>query len=143
MKRYIAETGTRWIKQICAPAAGNDLYTAHILGAEVAAAIMRRVRRGEISPTDAAVGITDLQTHLRSGYTTISMSNSLVQNAMNLAQRHPLRGYDAVQLASALEVQAKCLALGILPVIFVCADATLNAAASVEGLAVDNPNAHP
>ena len=143
VKRYIAETGTRWIRQVCTPAAGNDIYTAQVLGVEAAAAIMRRVRRGEISPADAVTSVTDLQTHLLSEYTPIAVTDRLVQRAISLVEAYPLRGYDAVQLASALEVQEKCDVLGLPPLIFVSADNDLNAAATAEGLAVDNPNAHP
>jgi predicted nucleic acid-binding protein len=142
VKRYVTETGTAWIRRICAPTAGNDVYTAHVTGVESAAAIMRRVRRSEISAADAVGAISDLQRHLRSGYTPIYVTEGLVQLAIDLVQRYPLRGYDAVQLASALQVKVECAALGIPAPIFVSADAALNTAAAAEGLAVDDPNAH-
>ena len=104
---------------------------------------MRRARRGEVSVADAVAAVSDLQSHLRSGYTPVYVTDSLVQLAIDLVQRHPLRGYDAVQLASALQVNAGCAALGIPAPIFVSADNNLNAAAAAEGLAVDDPNAHP
>jgi hypothetical protein len=49
-----------------------------------------------------------------------------------------LRGYDAVQLAAALEVHSHAPSLTLLS-----ADAGLNAAGAAEGLAVDDPNNHP
>jgi hypothetical protein len=62
---------------------------------------------------------------------------------MLLAERHPLRGYDAVQLAAALAVH-RPRAAALLPALtFVCADARLNAAATAEGLTVEDPNDHP
>lgn len=143
VKRYVAETGTAWVRRICAPSAGNDVYTAHVTGAESAAAIMRRVRRGEISVVDAAVAVADLQAHLRSGYTPVHVTDGLVQLAIDLVQRYPLRGYDAVQLSSALQVMALRQASGLSSLVFVSADNNLNAAATAEGLAVDDPNAHP
>ncbi len=142
VKRYVTETGTTWIKRVCDPAVGNDIYTAHVTGAE-AAAVMRRARRGEVSVADAVTAVSDLQNHLRSGYTPVYITDGLVQLAIELVQRHPLRGYDAVQLASALQVKAGCAALGIPAPIFVSADNDLNAAAAAEGLATDDPNAHP
>ena len=87
------------------------------------------------------MAIADLQSHLRSGYTALSMTDRIVHSAMDLVQRYPLRGYDAIPLASALQVNAQCAALGIPGPVFVSADNDLNAAA--EGLAVDDPNAHP
>ncbi len=62
---------------------------------------------------------------------------------MNLAERYGLRGFDAVQLAAALQVQAERIASGVPGVTFVSADQALNAAAVAEGLAVDDPNLHP
>ena len=143
VKRYVTETGTAWIRRVCDPRVGNDVYTAHVTGAESAAAIMRRVRRGEVPAADAIVAISDLQRHLRNGYTPVHVTDSLVQLAIDLVQRYPLRGYDAVQLASALQIMALRQASGLSPLVFVSADSALNAAAAAEGLTVDNPNAHP
>lgn len=142
VKRYVAETGTFWIRNICASVTGNDLYTAQVMGAEAVAAIMRRLRRGEIPAVDVEAMLADLQSHLASEYTPIYLTNDLVQHAMDLVRLYPLRGYDAVQLASALELQLQCDVLGIPAIIFISADNDLNAAASAEGLPVDNPNVH-
>ena len=60
-----------------------------------------------------------------------------------LLGRHPLRAYDAVQLASALIVNRALQAAHLAPLIFLSADGHLNTAATAEGLAVDNPNFHP
>lgn len=61
---------------------------------------------------------------------------------MTLAEMRVLRGYDAVQLAAALEVNAASLSLGMPTVTLVSADTELNAAAAAEGLPIENPNAH-
>jgi uncharacterized protein len=61
-----------------------------------------------------------------------------VAEAASLARRHGLRGYDAVQLAAALEVHANVPSLTLLS-----ADANLNSAATAEGLSVDDHNSHP
>ena len=62
---------------------------------------------------------------------------------MHLAERYALRGYDAVQLAAALDVNAYWLSLDMPGLILVSADSELNAAAMAEGLNADDPNAHP
>ncbi len=54
-----------------------------------------------------------------------------MQRAARLADTHALRGYDAVQLAVALDVHARDQAL-----VLVSADAERNAAATTEGLRV-------
>ena len=62
--------------------------------------------------------------------------------AMTLAETHALRGYDALQLAVAVEVNALSVQSGLSPMIFVAADDDLNAAARGEGMIVQNPAAH-
>ena len=57
---------------------------------------------------------------------------------MTLAETHGLRGYDAIQLAAAIEVGRRYVASGLPPIIFVCADSALNAVAAVEGLIVED-----
>ena len=71
------------------------------------------------------------------------MTEQLVNRAMTLAETYGLRGFDAVQLAAACEVQALCIASGIPSLFFLSADRVLNDAAIAEGLSVDDPNAHP
>lgn len=77
VKRYISETGTAWIQSLCLPSRGNVVYAAHVTGAEAVAAIMRRMRRGEISSTDAAAAIASLQSHLRQGYSPVFITERL------------------------------------------------------------------
>ncbi len=60
---------------------------------------------------------------------------------MTLAEKHGLRGYDAVQLSAALRVSDECRALGI-SFTLISADGDLNDATRVEGLAVEDPNLH-
>jgi hypothetical protein len=62
---------------------------------------------------------------------------------MALAEQYALRGYDAVQLAAAVETQAYNLSVGLPVLTLISADAALNTAATAEGLAVDDPNNHP
>ena len=56
------------------------------------------------------------------------MPAGLVPEAASLARRHGLRGFDAVQLAAALEVHAK-----VPSVTLRSADADLNTAATAKG----------
>jgi predicted nucleic acid-binding protein len=64
----------------------------------------------------------------------IELRASMLDVVPRLVVRHPLRGYDAVQLASALHVQAAGS-----PVEFWSTDETLRAAALAEGLRVVAP----
>ncbi len=143
VKRYIAETGSAWVQSQTDPAAGNQLYVARITGMEMIAAITRRQRSGATPSADAAAAITAFRADLAVAFFPLDVSEGLVSHAMDLAERHGLRGYDAVQLAAALELNARCLAAGAAPPLVITADTELNRAAAAEGLAVDDPNAHP
>jgi hypothetical protein len=67
----------------------------------------------------------------------------VIDSAMRVAERHGLRGYDAVQLAGAMAITAPSQAAGAGPITLVSSDLELNAAALLEGLFVEDPNAHP
>lgn len=87
--------------------------------------------------------IVTLKNDLLNEYQIIEMTEQLVNRAMILAETYGLRGFDAVQLAGACEVQALCTESGIPSLSFLSADRVLNAAAIAEGLLVDDPNTHP
>jgi hypothetical protein len=138
VKRYVQETGTGWLQALTDPAAGHAHFIARITQAETVAAITRRERGGHIAPADAATALGDFQYDLVRQYLVVEISAGLMAHAAALARRHGLRGYDAVQLAGALEVQDNTSSL-----VLVSADGELNAAAIAEGLAIEDPNTHP
>jgi len=72
-------------------------------------------------------------------YQVISTDRKVINQATDLTDRHPLRAYDAVQLATALRL-AEALDEEGLSLTFVSADARLCTAAEQEGLAMVNPN---
>ena len=76
-------------------------------------------------------------------YLTVEITLVLYSAAMKLATKHALRGYDAVQLAAALEANDESLTNGLPLLILVSADTKLNTAAQAEGLVVQNPNNYP
>jgi len=66
-----------------------------------------------------------------------------IDTARQLANQHPLRAYDAVQLATSWLLNQNLLHTGKPPLTFICADDCLIASAQTEGLLTDNPNHHP
>ncbi len=142
VKRYIAETGTVWVRGITDPAAGNGIYVARITEVETVAALTRRKRKGDLTPGDAAAAIADVRVDFAAEYAVIEVAPVLIADAVRLAETHALRGYDAVQLAAALRVGADSLAVGLPPVTLISADSDLNDAGRAEGLLVDDPNTH-
>jgi predicted nucleic acid-binding protein len=144
VKRYIAVTGYVWIVGLCDPAVANELFIAQISEVEVVATFCRmmreRPRRLTIRSRDRT--IDDFRDDLKHQYTITPITSTICARAADLCRSHPLRAYDAVQLACALAVCDAAVAAGAAPPTFVCADVTL-AGAAAERLAADDPNAHP
>lgn len=142
VKRYVQETGTQWVNDIIDPGSGNDIYLARITGVEVVSALVGHGRDGTISAQDVATALEQFHKDFTSEYQALDIIASVLTRAMSLAETHALRGYDAVQLAAALEAHGLCLATGLSALTLISSDIALNAAATVEGLKVDNPNNH-
>lgn len=143
VKRFARETGTAWVFKLLRPSAANTIYIARVTSVEVAAALVRRARGGSLTPADLAKAILRFERSLRDRYAFVEVREALAASARLLTQKHYLRGYDAVQLAAALNVHNRRQNLGLSPLTLVSADNELNSAAQAEGLLVDNPNNHP
>lgn len=143
VKRYVVEAGSSWIVGLCDPPAGNTVATARITKAEAAAAFASKHRHGGLTSAHYAGILQDLDHDFTYQYLLVEIDQSLVDLAVDLTKRRKLRGYDAVQLASALTL-SRILAQGQQPPpTFVAADDDLLQAAQDEGLTVDNPIRHP
>jgi uncharacterized protein len=143
VKRYLNETGSKWVLDLFDPALDNEIFVAAITGVEIVAAITRRARGGNISITAAAIVCRQFRNDLQTNYQVVEINEEIINSGMNLAEARSLRGYDAVQLAAGCGVNTICIASGLTPVIFVSADNELNVAAASEGLWVENPNIYP
>ncbi len=143
VKRYVRETGSAWISGLFDPASNNEVFIVSITSVEIVAAITRRARGGTIAAADAKAACNLFRADLLSDYQVVEVTEALLNDAMTLAEKYGLRGYDAVQLAAGSQVNTLCIGSRLPPITFVSADNDLNAAAMSEGLAVDNPNAHP
>jgi len=73
----------------------------------------------------------------------VEVTEETAQRAMDLAERHGLRGYDAVHLAAALLIAETREPLGLATLTFVSADAAQSQVASAEGLLVNDPTDYP
>ena len=142
-KRYVKEIGSIWVESVTNLNPGNEIFISLTAGAEIAAAICKRARTGTLTATDAAIALAAFKAEFKSYFFTINLSNTIIDQAMSLAEKHGLRGYDSIQLATALRLHEKRLLAGASAIIFVSADDKLNAAAQAEGLLVENPNNHP
>lgn len=142
VKRYVNETGSNFVEDLADVKNGNVILLARITQVEIAAAIARRLKGGSIA-TVAQKALVAFEHDLTNSYFTVEITPLLSSRAMSLAAKHALRGYDAVQLAAALEANDERIADELSPLTLVSADDDLNAAAQAEGLSVENPNDYP
>lgn len=142
VKYYVSETGTQWVHGIVDAQPSNEISVAHVTGAEIVAAISRRVRIGLTTVTNGAKAIGVFNTHFQTKYRVVIVTLETVERAMSLAEKYALRGYDAIQLATALTVEEEMTADGFGPLTLISADGDLNQAAQTEGLLTDDPNQH-
>ena len=102
VKRYVAERGSRETRELSTKA--DVVATSLITRAEVAAALAKAVRLGIIEPDSGRKA----QRAFASQWPDIAkvpVTEALVSRAGALSWDFALRGYDAVQLASALTWQ--------------------------------------
>jgi len=143
VKRYIAEIGSRWAVSLLDLSVGHTIIVASITQVEVAAALAARYRAGSISLVERDELVDLLALHFDTHYQQVLVEAPVLDRAVSLTQSHRLRGYDAVQLAAALTLNAALVGAALPPLTMISADDDLNAAAQAEGLAADTPNAHP
>lgn len=136
VKRYLREAGSEWVRQILTDEQPR-VFVSSLSGAEVVAAIMRKGRSGEVSPSERDKALNAFRREFTTSYAHVPSESAVIHKAMDLLLTHPLRAYDAVQLASALSLPP--LPRGI-ALAFVAADERLLAVAKKLGLPIENPN---
>jgi predicted nucleic acid-binding protein len=142
IKRYIVEPGTAWVRLLTNRSSGNTVIIAQMTQIEIVSGASRRVREGTLTTRTARAVRLLIDRHARREYVVIGLTLQVVQRAEDLLVAPPLRTYDAVQLASALESNIRLVVAELSPVIFVSADARLLVAAA-EGLITGDPHTHP
>lgn len=143
VKRYFPETGSAWILALTDPQAEHILLISAVTRVEAAAAFAIKHRSGRATREERDAAIKLLVLHTTTEYQSVSIEAPLLDLALELTQRHRLRGYDAVQLATARLIHQHYLATQLPMLTFVSADTDLLTAAHAEGLLTDNPNNHP
>jgi len=140
IKRYVAEIGSDWIRSLVDPVTGNLLLTSRLTVVEARSALARRRREASIDADDHEFIIGALADHALAQYHFVELEEAVVRLAGDLLDRHPLRAYDAVQLASALEMNSALVMSGLSGLVFLSADDRLLVAAQREGLKAVNPH---
>ena len=142
VKLYAREQGSEWLVLFTESYSSHELYIARLAGPELVAALIRKANRGEISLQDAQESVSEFRQEWNHDYQIVEVRNEIADLAMTLAEKHGLRGYDAVHLATALHLQNIRQAIQESPLIFISADVEQLDAAKAEGLQTDNPSNH-
>ena len=112
MKYYVSESGSAWVESIIDAPTPHSIAVAQVTGVEIIAALSRRVRVGTASTTDAAAAIHLFRTDFQTRFDVLPAITPVIEEAMNLAELHRIRGYDAMQLAFAVTYAAQLTARG-------------------------------
>ncbi len=102
IKLYVAESGQELVIERLH--AANQIATALITYVEMFAVFARLEKERRISASEYRMLGEQLDANW-SSYWVVDLTRSVVQRAARLARRYALRGYDAVQLSSALEIR--------------------------------------
>ena len=141
VKRYVTELGSTWVLNVTDPAKANDIYVVQLTGVEVVSALVRKTP--PLPPPHFAQALSAFKQDFQHQYQRIAVNEAIVIRAIRLVETYRLRGYDAVQLATAMELRGVGAKTKLPSFIFVSADTQLNVAAAAEGLTVENPTSHP
>lgn len=145
VKCYVIEPGSAWVRQVSGARdldtkeRLNQISVSQIAIVEGAAAFAILARRGVISKRDGKDMYDRFIQVVDSEYRVVNLTPEIVWRAAELTQKHPLKAYDAVQLAVALSV-GEVLKAGELTLVFVTSDHSLLQAARAEGMAAENPH---
>ena len=129
VKIYVEEPKSTVVRENVKQAEG--LATSRIAYAEARAAFARKHREQGLSRADYRSVVNDLDQDW-ADYFIVDVSETLVKAAAFLAERHALRGADAIHLASAAALRKQ----GGESVMFCCFDGRLTGAARKEQLRV-------
>jgi len=130
VKLYIAEPGSERMRE---SATQEVRIAASVLAfAEVHATFARRRREALLLASELEELLLRFAEDWE-GLLQVPVGAEVLAFVPELCKRHPLRGADAVHLASALLLRQE------LEVFFACSDSSLLAAAAAEGLATFNP----
>jgi len=129
LKLYVEEADSDAVEKLVNQA--NGAGTSLVGYAEMRAGLARAQRMGRLTTSAYDEALASFEARWATIY-TIAVDAGLVRAAGDLAERHPLRGFDAVHLASAIALRADTAE----PVTFSSADGRLLTAARAEGLPV-------
>jgi len=139
-KIYLEEAGTTFMRKIRHNAPRDELFINDTTGPEVLSALHRRFRAGDLTMEVFSEARNDFRRDYFEFFHRVFLSEPVFALAMELIEKYPLKGYDSIQLAAALHMQAVLRVSNGQEVHFLGSDKVLNNAAQREGLVVINPS---
>lgn len=136
VKLYVLEPGTDWLLRLVNARSGDRFAVLAVSPVEARSAIRRRERAGDIDSKTANLILDRLRRHMETTFLVQTLTNSVLDAALEIIDRYALRAYDAIQLAGCL---ALTTAGSAERPVFVCADRHLLEAAQSELLSVCDP----
>jgi predicted nucleic acid-binding protein len=126
VKLYVREPDSDTVRELIGEA--DVVATSLLAYAEARAAFARKRREKGISEI-AYKSVKEALERDWPSYFILSLAGQTVKTAGDLAEKHALRGFDALHLASALDLRLS----GASPIRFLTADTRLHDAARAEG----------
>lgn len=127
-KAFVEEAGSTRVRDLLAQA--DELVVSRLGLVEVAAGLCRAGRDGRLPQAELDVVRNALEKQSLGPLRILDVTAEACATAVSLVCRYPLRGADALHLATALTASAE---------VFVCSDERLLVAAASEGLKCINP----
>lgn len=131
IKRFVAEKGSALVQAVVIR--NGPIAAAKIAYVEVYAGLSRKHREGHLSDRMYALSCRQFESDWHA-YVRVEMGDEILLMARDLIQRYPLRGFDAIHLASALSLRSALAE----EITFAAADDRLLRAARAEHLQVLN-----
>lgn len=132
-KRYIQEPGSEELEELFCTVA-TDVFVSTLALPEFAAALGRKIRDQEIAVENASSAMKEFELDWDNLFIKISLTDTIALSASSLALKYPLKGADAVHLATAISAKAS---------LFVVSDQQIVKVSGQLGLKAYDPSTGP
>lgn len=137
MKLFVEEEGSDRVRGLAAGRMGADVLLVSRLGyTEASVSLARMVHLGRIAAEELPRHLGNLDDYWDQSIQEVDLTEDVLDDARQLAQRFPLRTYDAIHLASAREAKRMLRSVFEGEVQFLASDAALLKAAKTLGFPI-------
>jgi len=141
VKLFIEEDGSAGVRMLAAGRLAAEVLLVSSLGyTEASVSLARMVHRGRISAAELPHHLGGLNDYWEESIQQVELTDGVLRDARQLAERFPLRTYDAIHLASAREAERMLRGVFKGEVRFLAFDAALLKAAQAVGFTI--PRSH-